>query len=73
MKQNFDAILDHIAKQEGISKEKVLEEMQRAIDVGYNDPDPAVQAHWAAMPFDGKPTPEALIAYLAAQVQGQSM
>lgn len=67
MKQNMDSIIKRIAKQEGVSEQTVLDEMQKAIDAGYNNPDPEVQAHWAAMPFKSKPTPQELIFYLAAQ------
>jgi len=73
MKQNMHDIIRHIAKQEGISEQEVLDEMQKAIDAGYNDPDPAVRAYWASLPFKGKPTPQELIVYLAGKVQNESL
>lgn len=68
MNRSISRNIRHIAKQEGISEEEVLAEMQRAIDAGYNDSNPVVQAYWEAMPFRGKPTPQELIAYLASKV-----
>ena len=68
MKPNIDDIIRHIAKREGISEKEVLGEMQKAIDVGYHNPDPAVQAYWSSMPFGGKPSPQELILYLADQI-----
>ena len=73
MKHDINNIIRHIAKQEGVSEQEVLVEMQKAIDAGYNAPDPAVQAYWASMPFKGKPTPEELIVYLAGKVQKESL
>lgn len=65
MEQNFNDIIRQIALQEGISEQEVIDEMQKAIDIGFSNPDPAVQAYWAAMPFKGKPTPQELMLYLA--------
>ena len=72
MKQDINNIIRHIAKQEGVSEQEVLDEMQKAIDAGYSNPDPAVQAYWASMPFKGKPTPQELIVCLAGKVQNES-
>lgn len=68
MKNHIDDIIKKIAKQEGISEQEVVDEMQKAIDAGYNNQDPTVQASWVSMPFKGKPTPEELILYLAGKV-----
>lgn len=73
MKQDINDIIRHIAKQEGVSEQEVLDEMQKAIDAGYSNPDPAVQAYWASMPFKCKPTPQELIVYLAGKVQNESL
>lgn len=73
MNQDINAIIRHIAKQEGISEQEVINEMQKAIDEGFNNPDPSVQAYWAQMPFKGKPTPRELILYLAGKVQNETL
>ena len=69
MKQNINKVIRDIAKQEGVSEQEVIDEMQRAIDAGYSDPDPEVRAQWAAMPFRSKPTPQELIPYLIGMLQ----
>lgn len=68
MTQNIHALIRRFAKRAGLSEQEVLAEMQLAIDAGYHDPDPAVQAQWAAMPFRGKPTPEELILFLSQKM-----
>ncbi len=68
---NITAVICRIASTEGISPQEVLFEMQAAIDACYDSEDPAVQARWATMPFKCKPTPEALIAYLAEKITKQ--
>lgn len=73
MKQDVNDIICKIAKQEGISEQEVIDEMQKAIDEGYSNPDPAIQAYWASMPFKGKPTPQELIVYLAGKIQNESL
>ena len=45
--------------------------MQSAIDEGYNNPDPAVRAYWAAMPFFDRPTPQKLILYLLEKIENE--
>lgn len=73
MKKDITGIIRRIVNQEGISEQEVIDEMQKAIDAGYNNPDPAVQAYWASMPFDGKPTPRELIVYLAGKIQNEGL
>ena len=71
MKQNLNSIVRHIAKQERVSEQEVLDEMQKAIDAGYNNPDPTIQKNWATMPFEDKPTPQELILFLAGKIQNE--
>ena len=71
MKQDFDSIIRQIAKQDGVTAEEVIDEMLKALDAGYNNPDPAVQSYWASMPFEGQPTPQELIVYLAGKVRNE--
>ncbi len=73
MKQDINGIIRQIAKQEGVSEQEVLDEMQKAIDAGYNNPDPAVQAYWASTPFSGQPSPQELIAFLAGKLKNETL
>lgn len=66
MMKDFKTILQAVARKNGVSTETVLKEMQEAIDIGFNDPDPEVQAKWREIPRKGdKPTPEDVIMYYA--------
>lgn len=58
-------ILQQLAKKNGMTTEQVLREMGAAIDAGWNDPDPTVQAAWKKLPFDGKPSVSEFIRLLA--------
>ena len=40
--KTFDMIIKEIAKKEGISPETVYDEMQKAIDAGFDSTDPQV-------------------------------
>lgn len=71
MKDSVDDAIRQIAAREGISEEAVLQELQQAIDAGYEDPDPSVQEYWRSLPFAGKPTPQQLIAYLVEEIQSE--
>lgn len=57
-------VVKKIAKREGVSVEEVYREMQIAVDIGYSNPDPAVQAVWKKIPMPcGEPRPEDVITY----------
>lgn len=73
MKPDMSRIIQHIAVREGISEQEALNEMQRAIDEGYDSNDPAVQACWANLPFKRKPTPQELIAFMAGLAKGPEL
>lgn len=63
-------IFERVAKQYGTTPVEVYSEIQKAIDVGFSNPDPMVQAEWKKMNFKGdKPTPEEVIAYLVGKLQ----
>ena len=65
MKSNFDKLLEKIAHEFNSTPDEVYKEMQIAIDAGFNNPDPQVQAMWANIKYPGeKPTPEDVIPYL---------
>ena len=71
MNKDINAIISYIAKQEGVTEQEAIDEMQSAIDEGYNNPDPAVRAYWAAMPFFDRPTPQKLILYLLEKIENE--
>ncbi len=61
---NVKKAIDIIAKKDGVSTKQVLIELQKAIDEGFSNPDPAIHAEWAKIPCKGvRPTPEELIKY----------
>ena len=62
--------LKKIAKREGISIEEVYHEMQIAIDMGYLNPNSAIQAAWKNIYLPcGKPRPEDVIAHCVKQIK----
>lgn len=57
--------LQHVARQEGITVEQVIESIDKAIQIGMASPDPKVQERWALIPRVGsKPTAVELVAFL---------
>ena len=46
-------IFEKVAKQHGVSRDDVYSEIQKAIEVGFNNPDPSVQAEWKKMNISG--------------------
>lgn len=67
---NFKKVLKEIAKQEGISIKEVYREMQIAIDAGFFNPDPSIQAAWRNVPLlHGKPKPEDVIMYCVTKIK----
>jgi len=64
--KNFKTILKAVAQKNNTTTENVLREMEVAIAIGMNDPDPEVQAKWRQIPCKGnRPTPEDVIMYYA--------
>lgn len=65
-----DDIFAMVAKQHGISREEVYVEIQKAIDAGFDNPDPLVQAEWKKISIRGeRPVPEEVLAYMVEQLQ----
>lgn len=68
----IDDIFSRVAKHHGVTKEEVYTEIQKAIDAGFDNQDPAVQAEWKKMNIRGeRPTPEEVIAYVVGQLQNK--
>lgn len=66
--KDYGYILERIAAANHMTTTEVRREIERAIRVGMESPDPAVRAQWARMPKAGKvPTPDELIAYMVRQ------
>lgn len=61
--------LSHVAEQNGISLETVIQEIDKAIEEAMADPDPMVQERWKHIPRSGeKPTALEFVAYMRSVV-----
>jgi hypothetical protein len=68
--KGFTHIFERIAAEHHTTLEEVRREMEVAIRVGINNPDPKVQAQWAKIPRKGDiPTPDELITYVVRQAK----
>lgn len=66
----FEKIVEKIARENGTTPEHVRQEMQRAIDRAWEQNGGMPGSVWAGMTFRGeRPTPEELIPQLAALMQ----
>ena len=64
--QRVEAVLQKVARSNGVSVDHVRREIQYAMEEGMASPDPLVQAEWALIPRKGeKPTVDEFIIYLA--------
>ena len=70
MKRKYSKAIKKIAAREGVGAEIIYAEMKNAIETGYNNPDPAIQAYWRKIAPDGEiPSPEQVIAVLAKEIK----
>ena len=61
-----------IAQKNGMTEQQVRDEMELAIDLGYNNPDPSVQNYWRSTPFaNRKPSPEEFMIWCAVKAHEQ--
>lgn len=66
----FEKIVEKIARENGTTPEHVRQEMQRAIDRAWEERNGQAAPLWAGLTFRGeRPTPEELIPQLAALMQ----
>lgn len=66
----FEKIVEKIARENGAAPDEVMAEMQRAIDLACDRQSAGSAPLWAGMSFRGeRPTPEELIPQLAALMQ----
>ena len=62
-------IIKRIAREHGVPEAQVRADMQEAMNAGRANPDPAVQARWAAFHYAGtEPTVEEFILWTASQI-----
>lgn len=67
---NTKEIFRQVAKQYNTTLEEVYTEIQKAIDAGFANPDPAVREEWKKIKFKGeRPTPEEVLAYMVDALQ----
>lgn len=60
----WNAALQKLAARENTTPEAICESIQTAIDAGFGNPDPEIQAAWKQIPFGGgHPTPEDVFTY----------
>lgn len=68
-KQRIQHYLETIAQKEGISPEKVRDEIALAISLAQKSTDPRTQNFWNSIPCQGtSPTVEEIIDYLAKTI-----
>lgn len=71
--KGYTHIFEEIAARNHTTVEEVRREMELAIRVGFNNPDPKVQAQWAKIPRKGDiPTPDELITYVVRKAKKEN-
>lgn len=66
-------IIAQIARREGITEAEVRRAMQEALQAGFRNPDPAIQAAWRQVPMKGNsPRPEEFIAWAGCKVRAKT-
>jgi len=61
-----------LAKEKGISVAEVRREIEIVLEDVRNNPDPAIQEKWKAIPCKGEyPTPEEVITYFAKTIKNK--
>ena len=65
--------IKRLAKEHGVPEEEVRREIEEAMLAGMADPDPEIQAQWAAIRWrNGKPTVDEFVAYITEQIEAQA-
>lgn len=68
--EQANQVFGTIAAREGVSVEKVKNDILFAMEVGMADPDPKVKNIWKSIPCVGeKPTPEELLVWAVGKMQ----
>lgn len=67
---NRKSIFEMVAEQFHTTPEEVYSEIQKAIDAGFDNPDPKVQEEWRKVKMKGeRPTPEEVICYAVGAIK----
>ena len=67
---NIQNILKKIAMQNGVSVDQVRQDIQEALDYGWNSTDKNVQAYWRKIPAKhGKPTLDKVLLYIINSIR----
>lgn len=67
---NIQNILEKIAIQNGVSVDQVRQDIQEALDHGWNSTDENVKAYWRRIPTKhGKPTLEEVLVYIISSIK----
>ena len=67
---NIQNILEKIAMQNGVSVDQVRQDIQEALDYGWNSTYKNVQAYWLKIPTKhGKPTLEEVLVYIINSIK----
>lgn len=70
--QDFQKILEQVARDNNTTVEEVRKEIDIAIKAGMSSHDPAVQKEWSKMSKKGKtPTAEEVLAHLSKTISGR--
>lgn len=63
------AVINRIANREGVDASSIYKEIEYAMEIGMNSPDPSVKAIWSTIPCKGdKPTVDELIVWILSQI-----
>jgi len=67
---NMNKIFEKIAMQNGVSVKQVRQNVQEALDYGWNSTDEKVQSYWHQIPAkNGNPTIEEVILYIINSIK----
>ena len=61
--------LEKMANQEGISVAELKENMENAVEIGWNNKDPQVKRYWLRVAKGKKPTVEEFILFVADEAK----
>lgn len=70
--ENYEAIIDKLARERNITVEEMKEIISARIKAGMKDPDPERRAQWERIPHAGEiPTPEEWLRYAVDRIRAE--
>lgn len=70
--ENYEAIIDKLARERNITVEEMKEIISARIKAGMKDPDPERRAQWERIPHAGEiPTPEEWLRYAVDRIKAE--